>query len=106
LLYYIEVLSWIFLRIRTPPKTKLLHTLQQGLCPPIRAEFHRSHSNTSTKTNRSGRRTRTPVKGGASPVVTAGGVSEVMASATSDSEHCLGSENRLDDLNKSSTALR
>ncbi|XP_069691772.1 lysosomal-trafficking regulator isoform X2 [Periplaneta americana] len=93
-------------RIRTPPKMKLMRTVQQGLCPPIRAELMRSHSNTSTKTNRSGRRTRTPVKGNASPIVTLGGASGDTTGATSDSEHCLGTENQLEQLNKSSTTLR
>jgi len=95
----------VSIRIRTPPKTKLHRTMQQGLCPPIRAELMRSHSNTSTKTNRSGRRTRTPVKSGTSPVVTIGGVSGDTTAATSDSEHCLVTENHLDQLNKSSTTL-
>jgi hypothetical protein len=69
----------------------------------MRAEFMRSHSNTSTKTNRSGRRTRTPVKGGTSPVVTVGSMNGDTTAATSDSEHCLGTENHLEQLNKSST---
>lgn len=46
------------------------------------------------------------MKGGTSPVVTIGGVSGDTTAATSDSEHCLGTDNHLDQLNKSSTTLR